>query len=310
MDDERTLLTIGQLSRRTGMPVRTIRYWSDIGVVSPVGRSEGGYRLYDAECVARLELVATLRELGLGLAEVRRVLDRETTVAEVAAAHVRALDTQIRTLRLRRGVLATVAERGSTTEEMALMSKLARLSAQERKQLVDDFVEEVFGGIDAAPGLQGHLRRAPELPDDPTPEQVDAWVELAELIQDPDFRRRVRGMAEYAAREQDLGAPPELGGTAEDNMRFVERVSEHAGAALERGVAPDSAEGAEVLRRILGADPGRARREELLRHLQAYTDARAERYWQLLGVINGWPPFPARVPAFQWVIAALRAAGG
>jgi DNA-binding transcriptional MerR regulator len=307
MDEERVLLTIGQLSRRTGLPVRTIRYWSDVGVVRPAGRSDGGYRLYDAESVARLELVATLRELGLGLAEVRRVLERETTVAEVAAAQVLALDTQIRALRLRRGVLATVAERGSSAEEMTLMNKLARLSAQERKQLIDDFVDEVFRGLDVPEsGLRAHLRQAPELPDDPTAEQVDAWVELAELVQDPDFRCRVRAMAEYAAREQARGAPPDHG-TPEQTVGFVGRVTEHAGAALERGVAPESAEGAEVLRRILGDAPGEQRLPETLAHLETFTDARAERYWQLVGAINGWPPFPARVPAFEWVIAALRA---
>jgi len=36
------------------------------------------------------------------------------------------------------------------------------------------------------------------------------------------------------------------------------------------------------------------------------TDARAERYWQLLAIINGWPPVPATVPAWEWLIAALR----
>jgi DNA-binding transcriptional MerR regulator len=102
MGDERASLTIGQMARRTGMPVRTIRYWSDVGLI-PAGRSDGGLRLYDAGAVARLELVRTLRELGVGLAEVQRVLDEQTTVAEVAAAHVRALDAQIRTLGLRRG---------------------------------------------------------------------------------------------------------------------------------------------------------------------------------------------------------------
>ena len=49
------------------MPARTIRYWSDIGVLPPTGRSNGCYRLYDAARVARLELIRTLRELGLGL---------------------------------------------------------------------------------------------------------------------------------------------------------------------------------------------------------------------------------------------------
>ena len=86
--------------------------------------------------MARLELVATLRELGLGLAEVQQVLDRQATVAEVAATHVEALDAQIRTLRLRRAVLATVARRKPGTEEMTLMNKLATLSAQERKQII------------------------------------------------------------------------------------------------------------------------------------------------------------------------------
>jgi DNA-binding transcriptional MerR regulator len=185
-DDGRALLTIGRLARRTGLPVRTIRYWSDIGAVPPARRTASGYRLYDATSVARLELVRTLRELGLGLEEVRRVLAKETTVAQVAATHVEALDAQIRTLRLRRAVLATVAKRRSSTEEMALMNNLARLSAQQRKQIIDDFVDEVFRGLDPDPGLQAHLRQAtPELPEDPIPEQVDAWVELAELVQDP-----------------------------------------------------------------------------------------------------------------------------
>ena len=160
MDDAATMLTIGQLAERTGLPVRTIRYWSDIGAVPPAGRTSRDHRRYDAAAVARLELVATLRELGLGLAEVQQVLDRQATVAEVAATHVEALDAQIRTLRLRRAVLATVARRKPGTEEMTLMNKLATLSAQERKQIIDDFVDEVFAGLEPDAGLAAHLRRA------------------------------------------------------------------------------------------------------------------------------------------------------
>lgn len=40
------------------------------------------------------------------------------------------------------------------------------------------------------------------------------------------------------------------------------------------------------------------------------TDTRAERYWQLLATINGWPPVPTLVPAWEWLIAALRASRG
>jgi hypothetical protein len=87
----------------------------------------------------------------------------------------------------------------------------------------------------------------------------------------------------------------------------VERVLAHAGPAQQRGLDPASAEGAEVLSGILAGTPGDQRRPELLAELEAGTDPRAERYWQLLGIINGWPPFPAHVPAFEWMIAALHA---
>jgi DNA-binding transcriptional MerR regulator len=306
MDDDAPLLTIGQLSARTRLPVRTIRFWSDIGLVPPAGRTASGRRLYDAHCLARLELVATLRELGLGLAEVRRVADRKSTLADVAATHVEALDAQISTLRLRRSVLMVVARRALRNEEMTLMNNLARLSAAERKHIMDDFADEVFRGLAPGPGLAEHLRQAPDLPDDPTPEQVDAWVELAELIGDPGFRQRIRGMAEHAARAHAGQRPPDCApGTAE----FASRVMEHAGAARRQGIAPESAEAAAVVDVILGSPAAGQQRQRLLAQLEAGTDARAERYWQLVGIINGWPPFPPHVPAFEWLIAALHAHG-
>lgn len=60
-------LTIGQLARRTGLSVKTIRWYSDQGLVPPAGRTASGYRLYGVEALARLELVRTLRRLGIDL---------------------------------------------------------------------------------------------------------------------------------------------------------------------------------------------------------------------------------------------------
>jgi DNA-binding transcriptional MerR regulator len=288
------LYTIGRLARRTGVPVRTIRFWSDIGLVTPAGRSAGGYRLYDAEAVARLDLVRTLRELGLGLEIVQAVLGRRRTLTEVADVHVRALDAEIRTLRLRRAVLRAVARRGSTTEETTLMHKLARLSARERQQIIDDFVDRTFTGVDGG-GIAQAMRQLPaELPDDPTAEQVDAWVELAELVGDDGFQRRVREMA--------LGSSAEPAGAM-----GPESVLEHAGAAVAAGVAPGSPAGREILDRVVPPSMPAAERASLRERLEKYTDARVERYWQLLGVINGRAPFPPAVPAFTWVVEALRA---
>ena len=207
MDDDGLLLSIGELARRSGLPVRTIRFWSDIGVLPPAERTEGGRRLYDAACVARLELIVTLRELGLGLPEVRRVLAGQATVPEVAAVHLEALDAQIRTLRLRRGVLAAVIKRAADGKEMAMMNALARLSAAERRQIIDDFTAEVFAGLDPSPARSARWSAGPDLPEDPSPEQVEAWIELAGLAGDPDFRQRVR----QVVTEVGIAARPAAG---------------------------------------------------------------------------------------------------
>ena len=54
-------LTIGELSRRTGLPVKTLRFWSDEGLLPPASRSVSGYRLYSEEALVRLNLLRTLR---------------------------------------------------------------------------------------------------------------------------------------------------------------------------------------------------------------------------------------------------------
>ncbi|MDT0444771.1 helix-turn-helix domain-containing protein [Streptomyces johnsoniae] len=303
MSDDTELFTIGELARRTGLSVRTIRFWSDSGLVAPAGRSTGGYRLFDAGAIARLDLVRTLRELGLDLATVRRVLARQATVRDVATAHLHALDAEIRMLQVRRAVLRWVARGGSTTEEMRLMHKLAQMSAEERQRVIDEFVREIFDGV--APGAPGaHLAEAmralpAELPADPAPEQVEAWVELAELVGDEGFRQRVREMAVAGAQggQEPQGPDPAL-------------ALEHAGGALRAGVAPESAAGGEILERIVGPDLPAAERAELADRLATFTDRRVERYWQLLGVLNGRPPAPPQVPAFEWLIAALRSPAG
>lgn len=208
-----TLYSIGELSRRTGLSVRTIRFYSDSGVVAPTTRSPAGYRLYDRDALLRLELLRTLRELGLDLATIRRVLDRELSVAEVAAAHADAVDVQIRALQLRRSVLRVVAGRGSSPEETHLMHRLTQLSAEERRRLIDDFVDGTFGTADADPAAVTMVRAAtPDLPDDPSDEQVAAWVELVELIGDEDFRARLRRTAGHRAAGHPLDIETVAGG--------------------------------------------------------------------------------------------------
>ncbi|MET7297944.1 MerR family transcriptional regulator [Embleya sp. NPDC005575] len=302
------LYSIGDLARRTGLTVKTIRFYSDAGIVPPTDRSPAGYRLYDIDAVTRIDLVRTLRDLGLDLSVIRKVLDREVSVPEVASAHADALDVQIRTLRLRRSVLRAVAKRGPTPEELDLMHKLAKLSDSERQRLVTDFIDDTFGGLDANPEFVAMMRSAmPQLTDDPAPEQVEAWVELGELCQDTDFRAAIRRMAEHQAAERAQGDTTGL------HHDLTTAVREQVGEALAAGIQPESDQAALIvdsLAGLYGETFGRTDdadlRQWLVTRLETGADSRAERYWQLLSTINGWPVPPTLAPVFSWFITALR----
>jgi MerR family copper efflux transcriptional regulator len=64
-------MTIGTLSRRTGVPVKTLRDYEDLGFIYTVGRSAGNYRLFGEEALWCVGVVGTLRGLGLTLAEIQ-----------------------------------------------------------------------------------------------------------------------------------------------------------------------------------------------------------------------------------------------
>src|SRR5215471_10693212 len=127
------LMHIGELARRTRLSVKTVRYYSDLGLVPEAARTASGYRRYDGGAVVRLEFVRTLRELGLDLATIRKVLAQEAELSDVAAAHADAITAQIRLLRVQRAALRTLARRRHhSPEEVDRMTRLAQATADER----------------------------------------------------------------------------------------------------------------------------------------------------------------------------------
>ncbi|MFP8905005.1 MerR family transcriptional regulator [Streptomyces atacamensis] len=69
------LMRIGEVAERTGLSLRTIRHYEDVGVVAPSGRSMGGFRLYTEAEVRRLALVRRMRPLGFCLEDVKALLE-------------------------------------------------------------------------------------------------------------------------------------------------------------------------------------------------------------------------------------------
>ncbi len=302
------LYSIGELAQRTGLTVKTIRFYSDRGIVAPADRTHAGYRRYAPDAVARLALVRTLRELGLGLDTIRRVVDQELTLSEVAAEHAAALDVQISILRLRRAVLTAAAKRRPTPKEMELMHQLATLSEAERRRLIDDFLDTVFGGLHRS-SHHAAARRSmtPELSDTPTDEQVRAWVELAELSLDPDFRASVRRLAE----DHVAGLPDSAPTPPRPDMVAVAR--DLVGPAVACGISPDSPQADPVVAALTahcalahGRPDDAELHRWLLHRLEAASDPRRDQYLQLLALINDWPAPERLAPVIDWSVTALR----
>jgi DNA-binding transcriptional MerR regulator len=105
---------IGQLAGKTGVAVRTIRFYEQAGLLPAPHRTAGGYRSYDDDAITRLRFIRSAQALGLSLAEigdVLRIRDYQgppcTYVAELLGAHIHALNTRIAELAALRDELRT-----------------------------------------------------------------------------------------------------------------------------------------------------------------------------------------------------------
>lgn len=181
------------------------------------------------------------------------------------------------------------------------MSDLTTMAAEERRRILDDYLDAVFG--DEPSPVADRLRQgAPELSDDPSADQVAAWVELVELLRDPDYIAASRRMAERARAE---GAAPD------GEHLAVDAIGEHAGAAIRAGVDPASPQALTVIEQIEAQMPSApGDRVALAERIETFLDRRTLRYWTLVGIVNGWTQLPLTEDAadsWEWYAKTLRA---
>lgn len=67
------LLRIGDLARLTGKTVRALHYYEELGLLHPVGHTQGGFRLYNAEAVARVQAIEKFQEIGMSLSDIKEL---------------------------------------------------------------------------------------------------------------------------------------------------------------------------------------------------------------------------------------------
>ncbi|MGZ8177280.1 MerR family transcriptional regulator [Williamsia sp. SKLECPSW1] len=112
---------VGRLAELTGLTVRALHHYDELGLVRPSGRTSAGYRLYDESDVERLYRVIALRSLGLPLERIADVLDDASSVASTLAEHDRAVADQIAALqavrsRIAIGLASVRDARGSSSD--------------------------------------------------------------------------------------------------------------------------------------------------------------------------------------------------
>lgn len=75
------MMQIGEVAERVGLSLRTVRYYEEMGLLSPEKRTEGGFRLYTDAHVDRLGLIKRMKPLGFTVQEMRQLLDARETIA-------------------------------------------------------------------------------------------------------------------------------------------------------------------------------------------------------------------------------------
>lgn len=253
-----TRWSVGEVAETSGLTVRTLHHWDEIGLLSPEVRGAGGRREYSDADLGRLYVVLTLRQMGLDLESIRTCLDAGLDPRRVLADQLAHLDRALTTLgRLRERVARVVAAGddqvgGSEPGEMLSLMQAARSDAGE---ILDRYLtEEQRQGLSAGAAAVGpalayrlevewpHLYRSAEelrlggaRPDDPTMQKIAGRMEQLSAVMTGDAAN-AGAAVRRAWRENPAGMSGEsaqIAGPWRDLAEFVDQAR-----SLHRGKQP------------------------------------------------------------------------
>jgi DNA-binding transcriptional MerR regulator len=299
-------LTIGSVARRTGIPVKTLRFYSDEGLLPPADRTDSGYRLYTEADLVRVDLIRTLRDAGLDLATIRSVLQREMTLGDALRLRLRAVEAHVLSLQQVAAAIRAALRTDPDEDDIRRLCAVTRLTSEGRKAMIEGFFEEVCNGIPIDETWKQQMIETStcELPDEPTREQLDAWIELTELMSNRELIASLRAHAAAVwTPDFDVAAMQRANSDAERAARD----------ALARNVSPASAEAAAVVATLTplyaaahGREPNQAFRDWMRAQYENH-DPRGARYWELLSIVKGVPAQTGPTAEWAWLVAAFQA---
>ncbi|MFH8727493.1 MerR family transcriptional regulator [Streptomyces termitum] len=265
--------SIGELAARAGVTVKTVRHYSDRGLLPEEGRSGGGHRRYGPGALVRLREIRSLRALGLGVPEVARALEGGAPLAEVVAGRLRDVARERVALAWREASLRLLAECDGA-ERASLLPLLGASALPPETDAVVRFWRRSLPVRLPRPLVARVLDEVvPVVPDEPSPDEVRAFARLGALVTDP--------------RPGRSPAPP-LPGERYRAAVLYEGLAEAYGLAGARARAGRPPAGPEALdcfveayARSLGAADSPAFRRRLAGLLAREETGVMARYWKL-----------------------------
>jgi len=299
------LHTIGELSRLSGVSVRRIRFYSDAGLLPPATRTGSNYRVYTDTDAARLDLIRALRQAGVDLGTIRRTLARQLSLRDVLHMRLETLEAEIASQRRIAAVLrATLQVPDPSESDLRRLWTMTAISQKNFRAKAEQFFDRVTDGtpVDESWKRQMLDISTPELPDDPTPEQIDAWNEIMGILSDETY---------IAAMRADMARIWKEGFDAAAYAKLSEEIYAKVRAAMDEGAEPISATGRALALEWLERSARCMRQEPdeafLAWHLNQYHKyhARSIRYQELLAILRGSDAATARGAEWQWLANAM-----
>ena len=140
------LLRIQEVAEDTGLTPRAIRYYEEVGLLAPAARSEGAYRLYDAEDLERLRFIRALRDdAGFALADIRQLLEDEAS-RERNRDRFRSTQDPIERRRILTDALETVGRQVASLRHKIERLELMITDAEDRRAHLQGHLEDLDAG--------------------------------------------------------------------------------------------------------------------------------------------------------------------
>jgi MerR family transcriptional regulator, thiopeptide resistance regulator len=237
-------MKVGELAKRTGLSVRTLHYYDEIGLLQPNSVTTSGHRVYGAEELARLQQIKSLRQLGFSLDEIRACLDApDFSAHRVVALHIKRLRDQIgaqeRLVALLETIDASFAA-GAIASPDELIRAIESMATLEREFTAEELAEiktrgkrlgrEHVRAVEREwPKVIARMRAAMLRGDDPAGADVariaTRWRELVREFTggNPEIARKVRtGLVNDSERMNRAGLDPSLFAYANKAIRALD----------------------------------------------------------------------------------------